>query len=226
VPRYTAMTWTARFPQLAASRTAGEAPVILVATSGSAASMDATTSAARLANAFEADLIVLRVSPATTLRVGRLAPTIAVAEHHPDPYECPVLLQARRLAWAAGTNARIVLISGDIAPTVLAVTEDVRADLLVVGAQARRAPITLRSSILRQLQRQASCPVLPIWRDHPARMWLPAKRSVATRPDVQGLRKPSCEKSWTAHLDVPRSHRHPPAHRRHPPDHHRGSLDP
>ena len=60
-------------------------PRIVVATSGSGASRHATEVAARLASAFEAELTIAHVIPATEYRTGRLAPTLPIARQLEDP---------------------------------------------------------------------------------------------------------------------------------------------
>jgi nucleotide-binding universal stress UspA family protein len=53
-------------------------PRIVLATSGSGASRYATQVAARLANAFEAELTIVHFIPPTRYRTGRLAPTLPI----------------------------------------------------------------------------------------------------------------------------------------------------
>jgi nucleotide-binding universal stress UspA family protein len=88
-------------------------PRIVVATSGSGASRQATQSAARLASAFGAELTIVHVVPAVEYRTGRLTPTLPIAQQLGDPYASLVLLDARRLASAQGATVRPVLIAGE-----------------------------------------------------------------------------------------------------------------
>lgn len=55
-------------------------PQVLVAVSGSAASRRATVVAADLANTFDAQLVILHVTPPVEYRVGRLAPTLPITQ--------------------------------------------------------------------------------------------------------------------------------------------------
>jgi nucleotide-binding universal stress UspA family protein len=137
-------------------------PRIVVATSGSGASRHATEVAARLAIAFEAELTIVQVIPATKYRTGRLAPTLPIARQLDDPYASLVLLDARRLASANGATPRPVLIAGAAPQAVVAVAARLVADLLVVGAKRRRAPTSARAKTRRWIQAHAPCPVLAV----------------------------------------------------------------
>ena len=86
---------------------------LLLATSGSRASRHATAVAAELASTFDAQLVILHVVAAVEYRVGRLAPTLPISQQLDDPLTSPVLLQARRVAWARGTNPKTILAAGD-----------------------------------------------------------------------------------------------------------------
>jgi nucleotide-binding universal stress UspA family protein len=88
-------------------------PRILHATSGSLAARAATVVAAELAAGFEAQLITVHVIVAENCRVGRMAPTLPITRRLDDPYTDPVLLDARRVAWARGVSTELALIAGD-----------------------------------------------------------------------------------------------------------------
>jgi nucleotide-binding universal stress UspA family protein len=90
-----------------------QTPRVLLAASGSAASRHATAVAADLASTFDAQLAILHVVPPVEYRVGRLAPTLAISRQLDDPLTSPVLLEARRLAWARGASAKTILVAGD-----------------------------------------------------------------------------------------------------------------
>src|SRR2546421_4827401 len=108
-------------------------PRILLAASGSAASRRAAVIAADLASTFNAQLTILHVVAPVEYRVGRLAPTLPVTRRLDDPLTSPVLLDARRVAWARGASAETVLIAGDPAPVIVTVAGELGADLLVIG---------------------------------------------------------------------------------------------
>jgi nucleotide-binding universal stress UspA family protein len=137
-------------------------PRIVVATSGSGASRNATETAARLASAFEAELTIVHVAPAVEYRVGRLASTLPIARQLDDPYASLVLLDARRLALAKGATARPVLIAGEAPQAVVAVAGRLVADLLVLGARRRRWPTSARAATRRWIEAHAPCPVLVV----------------------------------------------------------------
>jgi nucleotide-binding universal stress UspA family protein len=90
-----------------------QTPRVLLAASGSQASRQATTVAADLASTFEAQLVILHVVGPVEYRVSRLAPTLPISRQLDDPLTSPVLLDARRVAWARGASARTILVAGD-----------------------------------------------------------------------------------------------------------------
>jgi Universal stress protein family len=96
-----------------------QTPRVLVAASGSVASRQATAVAANLASTFEAQLVILRVVPPVEYRVGRLAPTLPITRRLDDPLANPVLLEARRVAWARGASAKAILAAGVLTGLVL-----------------------------------------------------------------------------------------------------------
>jgi hypothetical protein len=74
-----------------------------------------------------------------------------------------VLLDARRVAWARGTNAKTILVAGETARVIVFVAGDLGADLLIIGNTPRLAAKTRR-----WLDNHAPCPVLPMTADRPA----------------------------------------------------------
>lgn len=139
-----------------------QTPRVLLATSGSEASRHATGVAADLASTFNAQLVVLHVVPPTEYRVGRLAPTLPVTRQLDDPLSSPVLQEARRIAWLRGASPRTILVAGDTAPVIVAVADELGADLLVIGSTPRLTPnlFTARTRIF--VSTRAPCPVLPV----------------------------------------------------------------
>jgi nucleotide-binding universal stress UspA family protein len=132
---------------------------ILNATSGSAASANATAAAAVIATERDAELIVLHVSPPEVVRVGRLAPTIVHNQRLQDPHSSVVLAAARQVAWANGAFARIILISGDPASAIVAVASELAVDLIVIGTKPSRAPTSLSAPTRYRIERNAPSPV-------------------------------------------------------------------
>jgi nucleotide-binding universal stress UspA family protein len=124
-------------------------PRILRAVSGSAASRRAAVIAADLASTFNAQLTILHVVAPVEYRVGRLAPTLPVTRQLDDPLTSPVLLDARRLAWAHGASAETVLIAGDPAPVIVTVAGELGADVLVIGSRPRLLPNSPRTQPAR-----------------------------------------------------------------------------
>jgi nucleotide-binding universal stress UspA family protein len=79
-----------------------------------------------------------------------------------DPLADPVLLDARRLAWTPGANARTVLVAGDAAKAIVRIAADIDADLLAVGDKRHLLPAALVAKTRRWVEGHASCPVLAI----------------------------------------------------------------
>jgi nucleotide-binding universal stress UspA family protein len=145
-----------------------QTPWLLVAASGSEASRHATTVAAELASTFDAQLAILHVVPAVEYRVGRLAPTLPISRQLDDPLTSAVLLDARRVAWARGTNAKTILVAGEPARVIVALARDLGADLLVIGSTPRLMPSMVAAQTRRSIHNHAPCPVLPVTADRPA----------------------------------------------------------
>jgi nucleotide-binding universal stress UspA family protein len=142
-----------------------QAPRMLLAASGSEASRRATVVAADLASTFDAQLTIVHVVPAVEYRVGRLAPTLPITRQLEDPLTNPVLLEARRVAWARGANPKTILIAGDPAPVIVTIAGDLGADLLVIGSTSGLLPSALAAKTRRWVTARAPCPVLPITAD-------------------------------------------------------------
>lgn len=142
----------------AADRGAGGArQVIVLATSGSPASIRATVFAAQLAGDIGAVLRIVHVIAPVEYRVGRLAPMRPVQRRLTDPFQSPVLRQARELAWRHGSAVSLQLVAGDPPASIIAAAHDAFADVLVIGGrpQARWRVAPTR----RWVQARAPCRV-------------------------------------------------------------------
>jgi nucleotide-binding universal stress UspA family protein len=110
----------------------GARRLIVLATSGSRASVEATVFAAELAGALAATLRIVHVVPPIEYRVGRLAPMRSIPRRVSDPFDPP--------------------------EAIIAAATDAQADLLVIGARGswrfRAAPTQ------RWVQAHAPCQVL------------------------------------------------------------------
>lgn len=144
-----------------------QTPHMLLAASGSEASRRATVVAAALASTFDAQLTIVHVVPPVEYRVGRLAPTLPITRRLEDPLRSAVLADARRLAWAQGVGAKTILIAGDPAPVIVAVTVELGADLLVIGHSRQMLPSALTAKTRCWLNAHAPCPVLPVKPERP-----------------------------------------------------------
>jgi nucleotide-binding universal stress UspA family protein len=131
---------------------------ILLATSGSRASIEATVFAAELAAALSASLRIVHVVSPVEYRVGAFAPMRAIPRRLTDPFENPVLCHARELAWQHGTAATLQLVAGEPPQAIVAAATDANADLLVIGARRRTRPRAAPTR--RWIQAHAPCPIL------------------------------------------------------------------
>ena len=134
-----------------------ERPVVLLATNGSRSAIAATSLAADLAATFDAALRIIHVI-APEYRVGRLAPTRLIERKLDCPYESPVLLKARQLAWGHGAAATLELVAGEPARAIVSAAAHV--DLLVIGGSNYGAAARLRARTRRRVETHAACPVL------------------------------------------------------------------
>jgi nucleotide-binding universal stress UspA family protein len=142
----------------ASDRGAGVArQVIVLATSGSRASICATVFAAELAADVSAALRIVHVVAPIEYRVGRFAPMRPVTRRLGDPFESPVLRQAREIAWRHGSAATLQLVAGDPPEAIIAAARDACADLLVIGARTQERWRTAPTR--RWVQAHAPCPV-------------------------------------------------------------------
>jgi nucleotide-binding universal stress UspA family protein len=105
--------------------------------------------------------------PPVQYRVGRLAPTLPIARRLDDPLTSPVLLDARRVAWARGANAKTILVAGDPASVIVAVAGELGADLLVIGSTRRLLTGALAAKTRLWVSACAPCPVLPVTAERP-----------------------------------------------------------
>jgi nucleotide-binding universal stress UspA family protein len=141
--------------------------VLLAAASGSTASERATEVAAAIAAEHGGELVIVHVQPPQEVRVARLGPTLVGCRWLDDPYSEPVLLQARRLAWANGCLARVGLIAGPPVDGIVMAARRLDAGLVVVGARATRLAGWLGAPTRTRLAHRGPVPVLtvsPDWR--------------------------------------------------------------
>ena len=148
----------------------GELPTkILLATDGSAGSADAARRAAGMARAFGAELHVVHVMPTTRAQQRAHHPSGAYAEdlgtHEEDLPWAQELLdgQVRKLEEGGTAVAKAYLSEGEPDAEVVALAEDIGADMIVVGSRGlgslRRRPI---GSVSSSVATHAHCPVLVV----------------------------------------------------------------
>ncbi|MGH2883801.1 MAG: universal stress protein [Solirubrobacteraceae bacterium] len=144
-----------------------QTPRVLLAASGSEASRRATVIAADLASTFDAELTIVHVVAPVEYRVGRLAPTLPIITRQlDDPLTCSVLLESRRVAWANGANAKTILVAGDPARVIVAIADDLGADL-VIGSTSRLRRSVLAAKTRHWVNARSPCPVLPVPANRP-----------------------------------------------------------
>jgi len=178
-------------PAFGTANASGRRPLILLATNGSPSASDATKIAGDLAGMFHAALRIVHVVTPVEYRVGRLAPMRPVEQELDCPYESPVLLKARRLAWNHGAAASLQLVAGEPARAIVAAAEQSHADLLVIGGQDYRVAARLRARTRRLVEPHAGCPVLVC----PAAQTIPEGREAARKLIEQIGR----DKAWSSH---------------------------
>lgn len=148
----------------------GDMPTkVLLATDGSAGSVDAARRAAGIARAFGAELHVVHVTPTTRPQKLPHHPSGAYAEeldtHEEDLPWAQELLdgQVRKLEEGGATVAKAYLTEGRPDAEVIALAEDIGADMIVVGSRGlgslRRRPI---GSVSSSVAAHAHCPVLVV----------------------------------------------------------------
>jgi nucleotide-binding universal stress UspA family protein len=112
-----------------------EQPGTLVGAGGSKASGRAVETAAGLAGAFVAELVIAHVLPAVEYRVARLATPLLLTRKVDDPHDDAPLQEARRVAWERSVAAKLSLLSGDPAPTIVALADELDVKLVVLRAR-------------------------------------------------------------------------------------------
>jgi nucleotide-binding universal stress UspA family protein len=117
--------------------------------------------AADLARACDAALRIVHAVPPVQYRVGRLAPTRAVPRRLGDPFNSPVLADARELAWLRGVAATLALLAGEpVAGMVTAAAANAQADLLVIGARSAERPRRRTAPTRQWIEAHAPCPTV------------------------------------------------------------------
>ncbi len=96
------------------------------------------------------------------IRLVRLGPTTVGTHWLRDPYAEPVLLDARRAAWAHGIAARLGLISGLPAEGLLMAAQEGKPTLIVIGARRSRLPARLAAPTRARVQRCSPVPILTV----------------------------------------------------------------
>jgi nucleotide-binding universal stress UspA family protein len=134
-------------------------PTVMLATSGSRSSHEATIYAAELAASVNAPLCIVHVLPAIEYHVGRLAPMRAVSRRAHDPFASDILCHARELSWRHGSAATLQLLTGDIPQTIVQAATDARADLLVLSTPHQRRWPRRASLVRRWIEQHAPCPI-------------------------------------------------------------------
>lgn len=152
-------------PRLEPGAPSGNPPLahrqlIMLATSGSAASLRATVFAAQLTAALDATLRIVHVLAPIEYRVGRLAPMRAVPRRLANPFESPVLRQAREVAWRNGAASTLALLAGDPAHAIVNAAAETDTDIVVIGTAPPRHPLWRTAPIGRWIHDHAPCRVL------------------------------------------------------------------
>jgi nucleotide-binding universal stress UspA family protein len=167
---------------------------LLLATDGSPVAELATTVAARIAAAQDAELIVVHVVAATEHRLSRMATPVPVTRRLDDPLANLVLARARQLSFEEGVTFTPVLLAGDPSLAVVALPRSVKAQLLIIGAARRRLSAFGHGLVARRVESRAPCPVLAVQTPpaaRPSRRRAPRLAPVA-RLVPRGASAPAC----------------------------------
>ncbi len=142
---------------------------ILTAVDGSALSPKAVTFAADLAAKYGAELIVVTVAQELSAALIAELETYVRQEHSDKPLSelgsanAETVLADTRLEAQANGARRISTrsFSGDPAEEIIALTEDLRSDLIVIGSRGHgRLAGLLLGSVAQKVLAHAACPVL------------------------------------------------------------------
>jgi len=135
---------------------------VVVATSGSPASQRAIEVAAAIAAEHSGELVILHVQPPRQVRVARLGPTVVGCCWSQDPYSERVLIDARRLACANGSPARVGLIAASPADGIVMAARQLDARQVVIGARTTRLPARLAAPTRARLADGCPVPLLTV----------------------------------------------------------------
>jgi nucleotide-binding universal stress UspA family protein len=137
---------------------------ILVATDGSASSVNAAQRAAGMAHAFGAELHIVHVMPVT--QPYHLAGTDAEGPsmYEEDKQWAKELLdgQVRKIEEEGANVAKAYLRTGEPDAEVVALGEDIGADMIVVGSRGMGRLRRLIGSVSSSIATHAHCPVLVV----------------------------------------------------------------
>jgi nucleotide-binding universal stress UspA family protein len=135
---------------------------IVIATDGSAASVDAVDFGVALAVDEGAAVTFVHVVPADEWVGGRGAPMQPLPHHVPVDETEDALGQAARAAETSGVSYSLERIAGEPVQEILAVADAKNADLIVVGSSRGVVSSALFGSVSRAVVSHAKRPVLVV----------------------------------------------------------------
>jgi nucleotide-binding universal stress UspA family protein len=163
--------------------------IILIATDGSPAALDAVEVGVEIAAAERAEVVFLYVVPPADARLARLGPgaMLAPMRLEVDGGDAP-LREAAEVARMHGVPCRLELWSGDVAHEIAEVASRDDADLVVIGSQRRTGLVSaLIGRVSRSVVDKATCPVLIVRGvRHPTRFDAPVKASAGSTRSSRG----------------------------------------
>jgi nucleotide-binding universal stress UspA family protein len=146
---------------------------LLIATDGSPAAEAAVTAGVELAESRDASVVLLHVVDPIDLRVKAAHREYEFSEPPPDPESDEILCHAATVAETHGVEYELELRanSGLTVETILAVAEEIDAELIVMGSNRHGAIATaFFGSISHELLKRARRPVLVV-HPTPARLY-------------------------------------------------------
>jgi nucleotide-binding universal stress UspA family protein len=135
---------------------------IVIATDGSPAAEEAVRAGLDLAADQTAGVVFVHVVPAD--RPGPLGVAVpALVPRPPDPADNLPLVEAQRVAAAAGVPAQSSLLRGNVVDEIVTLADSLDADMIVIGSRGHGGiASTLLGSVSRGVMRESRRPVVVV----------------------------------------------------------------
>jgi nucleotide-binding universal stress UspA family protein len=136
---------------------------VLIATDGSSSAREAIEHGLELAVEQKAEVTLLHVIPPLVSPGLELAAVTAIEQEVPEPSEDPVLVEAAAQAKERGVSADLRVSLGSPAAEIVAIADEIDADIVVVGSRGLGAVSgALLGSVSHGVLKHSKRPVLVI----------------------------------------------------------------